>query len=174
MRHRVEIITGDITAQQVDAIVNAANSSLTGGAGVDGAIHKAAGPELYEECLAIGGCPTGDARATKAYQLPAKWVIHTVGPIWRDGQRGEVDKLARCYQNSLKLAVSLGAKTIAFPCISTGAYGFPFDKATLIALTETLKFLKDDSTIDRVTFVCFGKPLAEIYQNTLNTLEASA
>ncbi len=174
MRHRVEIITGDITAQQVDAIVNAANSSLTGGAGVDGAIHKAAGPELYEECLAIGGCPTGDARATKAYQLPAKWVIHTVGPIWRDGQRGEVDKLARCYQNSLKLAVSLGAKTIAFPCISTGAYGFPFDKATLIALTETLKFLKDDSTIDRVTFVCFGKPLSEIYQNTLNTLEASA
>jgi len=174
MGSRVEIITGDITAQQVDAIVNAANSSLTGGAGVDGAIHKAAGPELYEECLAIGGCPTGEARSTKAYRLPAKWVIHTVGPIWRDGQRNETEKLARCYQNSLKLAVSLGAKTIAFPCISTGAYGFPFDKATHIALSETLKFLKDDTTIERVTFVCFGQPLFQIYQDTLAVLEASA
>ena len=174
MRHRIEIVAGDITAQQVDAIVNAANSSLTGGAGVDGAIHKAAGPELYEECLRLGGCPTGEARSTGAYRLPAKWIIHTVGPIWRDGQRNEVDKLARCYQNSLKLAVSLGAKTVAFPCISTGAYGFPFEKATEIAISETLRFLKDDATIEKVTFVCFGQPLFDIYKNTLATLEASA
>lgn len=167
MRNRVAIVAGDITKMQVDAIVNAANSALTGGAGVDGAIHKAAGPELYEECLALGGCPTGEAKATKAYALPAKWVIHTVGPIWRDGTRGETDKLARCYQNSLKVAAGLAAKTVAFPCISTGAYGFPFDAATAIALDETLKFLKIDYSIEKVTFVCFGQSAFDTYERML-------
>lgn len=168
MRDRVEIVSGDITKQQVDAIVNAANSSLTGGAGVDGAIHAAAGRELYEECITLGGCPTGEAKATKGYALAAKWVIHTVGPIWRDGKRGEPEKLARCYQNSLKVAATLGVKTIAFPCISTGAYGFPFDDATRIALDETLKFLSTtESTIEKVTFVCFGQSAFTTYQRML-------
>jgi O-acetyl-ADP-ribose deacetylase len=164
MRNRVEIVTGDITKQQVDAIVNAANSSLTGGAGVDGAIHAAAGRELYEECLSLGGCPTGEAKATKGYNLPAKWVIHTVGPIFRDGQRGEPEKLSRCYQNSLKVATTLPAKTVAFPCISTGAYGFPIEDATAIALDETIKFLQADSSIEKVKFVCFGEEAFGIYQ----------
>ncbi len=167
MRDRVEIVSGDITKQQVDAIVNAANSSLTGGAGVDGAIHTAAGIELYEECLALGGCPTGEAKATKGYALPAKWVIHTVGPIWRDGTRGEPEKLARCYQNSLKVAASLSAKTVAFPCISTGAYGFPLENATEIALNETFKFLQQDNSVEKVTFVCFGQAAFNTYQQML-------
>lgn len=167
MRDRVEIVSGDITKQQVDAIVNAANSSLTGGAGVDGAIHAAAGRELYEECLMLGGCPTGEAKATKGYNLPAKWVIHTVGPIYRDGQRGEPEKLSRCYLNSLKTATTLPAKTVAFPCISTGAYGFPFEDATAIALDETIKFLKEDSSIEKVTFVCFGQEAFTTYQKML-------
>jgi len=167
MRDRVEIVTGDITKQQVDAIVNAANSALTGGAGVDGAIHEAAGRELYEECLSLGGCPTGEAKATKGYNLPAKWVIHTVGPIYRDGQRGEPEKLSRCYRNCLKTAAALPAKTVAFPCISTGAYGFPLEDATAIALDETIKFLQADSTIEKVTFVCFGQEPFDTYQKML-------
>jgi len=167
MRDRIAIVSGDITKQQVDAIVNAANSSLTGGAGVDGAIHAAAGQELYEECLALGGCPTGEAKATKGYALLAKWVIHTVGPIWRDGKRGEAEKLARCYQNSLKVAAGLTAKTVAFPCISTGAYGFPIEDATAIALNETLKFLQQDESIEKVTFVCFGQSTLNTYQQML-------
>jgi len=167
MRDRIAIVSGDITKQRVDAIVNAANSSLTGGAGVDGAIHAAAGQELYEECLALGGCPTGEAKATKGYALPAKWVIHTVGPIWRDGKRGEAEKLARCYQNSLKVAAGLPAKTVAFPCISTGAYGFPIEEATEIALNETFKFLQQDESIEQVTFVCFGQSTLNTYQQML-------
>lgn len=167
MRDRIAIVSGDITKQRVDAIVNAANSSLTGGAGVDGAIHTAAGRELYEECLALGGCPTGEAKATKGYALPAKWVIHTVGPIWRDGKRGEAEKLARCYQNSLKVAAALPARTVAFPCISTGAYGFPIEEATEIALNETFKFLQQDESIEQITFVCFGQAAFNTYQQML-------
>jgi O-acetyl-ADP-ribose deacetylase (regulator of RNase III) len=137
MEDRVKIIEGDITGQEVDAIVNAANTTLLGGGGVDGAIHRAAGPELVAETRKIGGCPTGEARATKGYRLPAKWVIHTVGPVWGGGKRNEDSLLANCYRNSFKVARDLGAKTIAFPSISTGAYMFPLEKATEIALEES-------------------------------------
>lgn len=153
---RIVIVQGDITKQKVDAIVNAANSSLLGGGGVDGAIHRAAGPELLEECRKLGGCPTGEARITRGYRLPAKWVIHTVGPIWHGGDRGEPELLARCYRNSLALAVRQGVKTIAFPSISTGAYGYPISKACRIALTETMNFLRADTTLEKVVFVCFS------------------
>jgi len=147
MEERISIVEGDITKQQVDAIVNAANNSLLGGGGVDGAIHRAAGPELLEETRQIGGCPTGEARVSKGYKLPAKWVIHTVGPIWRGGGRNEEQQLASCYRNSLQAAVDLGAKTVAFPSISTGAYGFPLERATEVALSETRKFLESDETL---------------------------
>jgi O-acetyl-ADP-ribose deacetylase len=150
-------IEGDITKQRVDAIVNAANTSLLGGGGVDGAIHRAAGPELLEETRKIGGCPTGEARVSKGYRLPAKWVIHTVGPVWRGGNKNEEQLLASCYRNSLKAAADVGAKTIAFPSISTGAYGFPPDRATEIALHETKNFLEQDRNIEKVLFVCFGQ-----------------
>lgn len=160
---RVEIISGDITALKVDAIVNAANSSLLGGGGVDGAIHRAAGPMLYEECRQLGGCATGEAKMTKGYNLPAKHVIHTVGPIWKDGQRGEDEKLAKCYQSCLALAVKHGLKTIAFPAISTGAYAFPLERATRIALVETKRFLEKDQTLKRVIFVCFGERALHCY-----------
>lgn len=161
---RIEIVQGDITKQEVDAIVNAANTTLLGGGGVDGAIHRAAGPELLEECKKIGGCPTGEARVTKGYNLPAKYVIHTVGPIWRGGNNREDELLANCYRNSLKEAVRLGVKTIAFPSISTGAYRFPIERATRIAMKETVEFLKNDSTIDKVIFVCFGSEVYNTYQ----------
>ncbi len=164
MKDRIEIVEGDITKQEVDAIVNAANESLLGGGGVDGAIHRAAGPELLEECRKIGGCPTGEARVTRGYKLPAKWVIHTVGPIWRGGNNREDELLASCYKNSLKAAVEIGAKTIAFPSISTGAYGFPLERATKIALTETKNFLAQDQGIEKVRFVCFGKEAFETYK----------
>jgi O-acetyl-ADP-ribose deacetylase (regulator of RNase III) len=141
----------------VDAIVNAANTSLLGGGGVDGAIHRAAGPQLLEETRKIGGCPTGEARASKGYRLPARWVIHTVGPIWTGGTKNEDGLLASCYRNSLKVARDLGVKTIAFPSISTGAYGYHLDRATEIALKETKEFLDTDKAISKVVFVCFGQ-----------------
>ena len=173
MKERIEIIEGDITKQQVDAIVNAANQSLLGGGGVDGAIHRAAGPELLEECRKIGGCPTGEARVTKGYKLPAKWVIHTVGPIWRGGNNNEDQLLASCYQNSLKAAVEIGAKTVAFPSISTGAYGFPLERATKIALTETKKFLEKDQSIEKVVFVCFGTQAFDTYNKIFDQVFSS-
>ena len=164
MKGRIEIVEGDITKQQVDAIVNAANTSLLGGGGVDGAIHRAAGPELLEETKQIGGCPTGEARVSKGYRLPAKYVIHTVGPVWAGGHKDEEKLLAGCYRNSLDAAKGLGIKTMAFPSISTGAYGFPLKRATEIALGETKKFLESDETIEKVVFVCFGESAYNTYQ----------
>lgn len=169
-RERMKIIEGDITKQKVDAIVNAANTSLLGGGGVDGAIHRAAGPELLEECKKIGGCPTGEARVTKGYKLPAKWVIHTVGPVWRGGNSNEDELLASCYRNSLKAAKEIGAKTIAFPSISTGAYGFPMERAAKIALKETARFLEREESIEEVIFVCFGERAFNIYKETFSRL----
>src|SRR5437899_7564727 len=146
---RIEVVEGNITKQPVEAIVNAANTALLGGGGVDGAIHRGAGPELLEECRKLGGCATGQAKITKGYRLPAKWVIHTVGPVWRDGKHGEEELLASCYRNSLALAEQNGARTIAFPSISTGAYGFPMERAARIAVTEIKKFLERNSSMGK-------------------------
>src|SRR5438128_1724356 len=143
---RLEAVQGDITTQAVDAIVNAANTTLLGGGGVDGAIHRGAGPELLEECEKLRGCETGQAKITKAYRLPAKWVIHTVGPVWRDGKHGEAELLASCYRTCFALAEQHGVRTIAFPSISTGAYGFPMERAARIAVEETKKFLQKNSS----------------------------
>jgi O-acetyl-ADP-ribose deacetylase (regulator of RNase III) len=165
MKERIEIIEGDITKQEVDAIVNAANTSLLGGGGVDGAIHRAAGPELLEETRKIGGCPTGEARVSNGYRLPARWVIHTVGPVWAGGHKNEENLLANCYKNSLKAAVENSVKTIAFPSISTGAYRFPLNRATEIAMIETKGFLETDKTIEKVIFVCFGEKVLKNYQD---------
>lgn len=164
VKNRIAVVEGDITWQQVDAIVNAANSTLLGGGGVDGAIHRAAGPELLAECRQLNGCSTGQAKITKGYNLPARWVIHTVGPIWRGGIQSEDDLLAQCYQNSLALAKAHDIKTIAFPSISTGAYGFPMDRASKIAVTEIKRFLKQDSSIEKVILVCFGQRAYDIHQ----------
>ncbi|MCX8157960.1 MAG: O-acetyl-ADP-ribose deacetylase [Verrucomicrobiae bacterium] len=165
---KVEIVTGDITTLAVDAIVNAANSSLLGGGGVDGAIHRAAGPLLYEACRKLKGCATGDAKITPGFQLPAKFVIHTVGPIWKDGSRGEDEKLASCYRRCFEIMLAEGLKTIAFPAISTGAYGFPLERATRIAMEETRKFLETHPPIDKIIFVCFNDRAYKCY------LEAAA
>lgn len=164
MDDRIEIVEGDITRQEVDAIVNAANTSLLGGGGVDGAIHRAAGPELLAETRKIGGCPTGEARVSKGYRLPAEWVIHTVGPVWAGGNRSEEKLLSNCYRNSLEAARALGIRSIAFPSISTGAYRFPLKRATEIAMEETKRFLETDTTLERVVFVCFGKTALETCQ----------
>jgi O-acetyl-ADP-ribose deacetylase len=161
---QIEVIEGDITLLEVDVIVNAANSSLLGGGGVDGAIHDAAGDELLEECRTLGGCSTGDAKATKGYQLPAKHVIHTVGPVWHGGNNKEAELLASCYSRSLQIAEGLGALTIAFPAISTGAYRFPLGSAALIAVTEVRKHR---GSIERVLFVCFDRETANIYRKLL-------
>jgi O-acetyl-ADP-ribose deacetylase (regulator of RNase III) len=167
---RIEIVLGDITKQKVDAIVNAANVSLLGGGGVDGAIHRVAGPKLLEECRRVGGCPTGEARITKGHNLPAKWVIHTVGPVWRGGRYREDELLAACYRNSLALAEKHGIKTIAFACISTGAYGFPYERAAGIAVEEARRFLEGSKGIQQVRFVCFLKRDYDCYARLLGEL----
>jgi O-acetyl-ADP-ribose deacetylase (regulator of RNase III) len=166
--NRIVTVEGDITHQKVDAIVNAANTTLLGGGGVDGTIHRVAGPELLDECRHLGGCRTGEAKATKGYRLPAKWVIHTVGPIWRDGSHQEPELLASCYRNCFRVARELGVRTIAFPSISTGAYRFPLDSATSIALRETQAWLATDSLLERVVFVCFGQPVYDCYCRMLD------
>lgn len=165
MKEKIRIIEGDITQQPVDAIVNAANTTLLGGGGVDGAIHRAAGPQLLEETRQIGGCPTGEARVSKGYRLPARWVIHTVGPVWSGGHRNEEVLLANCYRNSLRAAVDAGAGSIAFPSISTGAYRFPLERATEIAMRETKRFLEGDDALKEIVFVCFGPEALTTYQN---------
>ena len=170
MRNRVSIVKGDITELWVDAIVNAANNTLLGGGGVDGAIHRAAGPELLEECRDLGGCDTGDAKITKGYNLPAQWVIHTVGPIWADGDQGEPELLARCYQRCFAIASQHQLKTIAFPAISAGAYGFPMGLAAEIAVKETASYLEEDASIEQVVFVCFNDRAYESYAAQLRKL----
>ncbi len=164
----ISLAQGDITTVDVEAIVNAANTSLLGGGGVDGAIHRAAGPQLLEECETIGGCPTGEARITRGYRLPARHVIHTVGPVWRGGTHHEDDLLAACYRNSLSLAREHGLRSVAFPAISTGVYRFPLDRATAIALGETTRFLeRHPDAFDRVIFVCFDRTTLDVYRRTL-------
>jgi O-acetyl-ADP-ribose deacetylase (regulator of RNase III) len=156
MPHRIAIVEGDITRLELDAIVNAANKTLLGGGGVDGAIHRAAGPELREACAKLGGCGTGEAKITPGFKLPARYVIHTVGPVWGGGERGEDRLLAACYRNALALALEHGLASIAYPAISTGAYRFPPDRAARIALRTLLATLEDNATIKRVVFCCFG------------------
>jgi O-acetyl-ADP-ribose deacetylase len=167
MHGKITLVEGDITRQQVDAIVNAANNSLLGGGGVDGAIHRAAGPELLAECRTLGGCPTGQAVITRGYRLPAHWVIHTVGPVWHEGKANEDALLASCYRTSLTLAAQHNLHTIAFPAISTGAYGFPPERAAGIAVTEVKKFLEQDTSIEEVIFVCFGTGTYKVYRAAL-------
>ncbi len=160
-------VQGDITRQQVDVIVNAANTTLLGGGGVDGAIHRAAGPELIEECRGIGGCPTGEARITQGYRLPAKYVIHTVGPVWSGGNRGEPELLRTCYVNSLRLASEHGLRSIAFPSISTGAYRFPIEQAARIAVESVQEALGKPTSIELVRFVCFSVSDLAVYRRLL-------
>jgi len=164
---RMVLVRGDLTKEKVDAIVNAANSTLLGGGGVDGAIHRAAGPELLRECETLGGCPTGQAKITKGYRLPAKHVIHTVGPVYGGGTRGEAELLADCYRNSLRIAAEHGLKTVAFPAISCGVYGYPIEKASRIALKTTAEFLADHPEFTQVRFVLFGQADYDVYENTL-------
>jgi O-acetyl-ADP-ribose deacetylase (regulator of RNase III) len=165
---RIHVMIGDITQIRVDAIVNAANSSLLGGGGVDGAIHRAAGPELLKECAALGGCDTGQAKITKAYRLPCRFVIHTVGPVWRGGQHGEAVKLRACYENCLRLAIENGMKTVAFPAISTGVYGYPVNEAATIAVDTVRNALNTENSLKKVIFVCFTEQVADIYNSQLS------
>ena len=170
MVKKVEIHKGDITKLKVDAIVNAANTTLLGGGGVDGAIHRAAGKELLDECKKLGGCKTGEAKLTSGYNLPAKYIIHTVGPVWNRGNHNEDELLASCYRNSLKLAVDNGIKSIAFPAISTGVYRFPLERATKIAMDEVTKFLNDNDEIEKLIFVCFDDETRNTYQRTFKLI----
>jgi len=164
---RIDIVRGDITKLDVDAIVNAANTTLLGGGGVDGAIHRAAGPELLAECQTLGGCEAGEAKITRGYKLPARFVIHTVGPVWSGGDRGEAEVLASCYRNSLRLAVENGIKTIAFPAISCGAYRYPISEAAQIAVMATRKFLSKNNKIDNTIFVVTNDEIFAAYQQIL-------
>ncbi len=164
---RIQIVRGDITQLAVDAIVNAANSSLLGGGGVDGAIHRAAGPALLAECRSLGGCPTGEVRLTGGYQLPARKVIHTVGPVWRGGTAGEAEQLARCYRNILDLAAKEGLKTLAIPAISCGVYGYPVDEAVEIAVAEVSDKLTRYGAIRQVIFCCFSDDMAARYRQAV-------
>jgi len=163
----IEAVQGDITQQRLDAIVNAANTTLLGGGGVDGAIHRAAGPELLEECRALGGCPTGEARITKGYRLPAKYVIHTVGPVWSGGRRGEPELLRNCYFSSLALAHERGIKSVAFPSISTGAYRYPIAQAARIAVDKVREELSKPTSVELVRFVCFSAGDFAVYEKLL-------
>ena len=168
MAERLTLLRGDITRLAVNAIVNAANTSLLGGGGVDGAIHRAAGPELLAECRTLGGCRPGEAKITRGYQLPARFVIHTVGPVWSGGQRGEPETLANCYRNSLRVAAENGVRTIAFPAISCGAYRYPIADAARIAVETTREFLRDDGYIAEVTFVVSTDEIEAAYQDLLS------
>lgn len=167
MTATLEAVLGDITRQAVDAIVNAANTALLGGGGVDGAIHRAAGPELLAECRGVGGCPTGQARITRGYRLPARHVIHTVGPVWRGGRDNEPELLASCYRSALALAAAHGVTSIAFPAISTGVYGYPKDRAADVAVTAVRDVLASATTPALVRFVCFSREDLEIYEARL-------
>lgn len=171
MKNRISVLQGDITRQTCDAMVNAANTSLLGGGGVDGAIHRAAGPDLLAECRTLGGCETGQAKLTRGYRLPAQYVIHTPGPIWRGGDRNEPALLASCYRSCLSLAREKGCKTVCFPSISTGVYHFPLDQAAAIAIRTIADFLKENDTPETVTMVCFDSRTKAAYEAALAALK---